>query len=238
MLIIEDYLLLLFDDVTGKPIGDTSHLEVVGGGALLVELALLGRVDLASDGRGGHTGRVVVRDAGPTGNALLDEALVVVRSREGKKPTGIVAPLAKLKPATRALGALADCGILRREAGHVLGIFPTTRWPAVDSRYEEDLRLRLRHVLIEGAEPDERLAALVAILSAVKQAGRVLAPARGTDAPLGSLTRREVDRRAKAVAQGSWAGDATKKYIAEITAATTAAITSSIAASSAAANSN
>ncbi|WP_069388222.1 GOLPH3/VPS74 family protein, partial [Cellulosimicrobium cellulans] len=173
MLILEDYLLLTLDDATGKAVVDSSYREQVAAGALLVELALLGRADLAGDGDGGRVGRIVVRDASPTGNGLLDEALDVVRSKEGAKPKALVGPIAKLKPAARAVASLADRGVLRREEGRVLGIFPTTRWPAADSRHEDAVRGDLWRVLVGGEQPGERTAALVAILAATGQAGRV-----------------------------------------------------------------
>lgn len=221
MLILEDYLLLTLDDVTGKAVGDTSFREQVAAGALLVELALLGRADLAGDGDGGRVGRIVVRDASPTGNALLDEALDVVRAKEGSTPKALVAPIAKLRPAARAVAALAERGVLRREEGRVLGIFPTTRWPAADSRHEDAVRADLRRVLVEGQAPDARAAAIVALLAATGQAGRVLATGgSGADGgpertPAG---RRDVDARAREIARESWASEAVRAYVDEVTA--------------------
>ena len=232
MLILEDYLLLTLDDVTGKHVVDSSYVQQAAAGALLVELALLGRVDLAGDGNGGRLGRIVVRDASPTGSALLDDALAVVRSREGSKPKALIGPVAKIKPADTALAGLAVRGILRREDGRVLGIFPTTRWPAADSRHEDAVRGDLWRVLVDGAAPDERTGALVALLAATSQTSRVLAAGGTRGAPpvtdggrswtLGE--RRAVDKRARELAKSSWAGDATRAYVQEIAAATMAAV--------------
>ncbi|MNW53818.1 hypothetical protein D3C74_313950 [compost metagenome] len=47
-------------------------------------------------------------------------------------------------------------------------------------------------------------------------------------APLTASERRAVDQRATALAEGSWAAGATRKYVEEITAATTAAITTTV----------
>ncbi|MFJ1513904.1 GPP34 family phosphoprotein [Cellulosimicrobium funkei] len=223
MLILEDYLLLTLDDVTGKAVVDASFREQVAAGALLVELALLGRADLAGDGDGGRVGRIVVRDASPTGNALLDEALDVVRAKEGSTPKALVAPIAKLRPAARAVAALAERGVLRREEGRVLGIFPTTRWPAADSRHEDAVRADLRRVLVEGQAPDARAAAIVALLAATGQAGRVLATGgSGADADGGPertpAGRRDVDARAREIARESWASEAVRAYVDEVTA--------------------
>ncbi len=174
MLILEDYLLLTLDDVTGKAVGDTSFREQVAAGALLVELALLGRADLAGDGDGGRVGRIVVRDASPTGNALLDEALDVVRAKEGSTPKALVAPIAKLRPAARAVAALAERGVLRREEGRVLGIFPRRAGPR-RTRATRTPCARPAARPRRGQPPDARAAAIVALLAATGQAGRVLA---------------------------------------------------------------
>jgi hypothetical protein len=225
MLIVEDYLLLTLDDETGKAVVDASYREQVAAGALLLELALLGRADLAGDGDGGRVGRIVVRDVASTGNALLDEALDVVRAKEGSKPKALVGPIAKLRPAARAIASLADRGVLRREEGRVLGIFPTTRWPAADSRHEDAVRRDLWRVLVDGEHPGQRTAALVAILGATGQAGRVLAAGGGRGAPAAGAqawtgaARGAVDARAKQIAAQSWPTAAVKAYVDEITAA-------------------
>ncbi|WP_265522664.1 GOLPH3/VPS74 family protein [Oerskovia flava] len=220
MLIAEDLLLLLFDDESGKATGDTSMLEQVTAGALLVELTLLGRVDLTHDAPGVRGDRLVVRDGSPTGSVLLDRALAVIHTKQGSKPKNIIGPLAKDKPTGQVLASLAARGILRREDERILGIFPTTRWPAEDSRHEDAVRAGLWRVLVDGSAPDERTAALVAILAATGRAGKVV----------GAPDRRAADRRAKEVAAGSWAGDATRRYLAEVAAAVTAALTASMAA--------
>ncbi len=51
---------------------------------------------------------------------------------------------------------LAERGLLERRDDRVLGLFPRTRWPAVDSSHEQDVRRRLTAVLVQGVEPDER----------------------------------------------------------------------------------
>ncbi|MEK8227826.1 GPP34 family phosphoprotein [Oerskovia sp. M15] len=223
MLIIEDYLLLVLDDVTGKPVGDSSYLQQIAGGALLVELATKGRVDLVGDTSGWRSGRVVVRDESPTGSALLDEALVTIKSKEGSTPKSLVPELARSKPANAALDGLAARGLLRREEGRILGIFPTTRWPAADSRHEGELRGTLARVLLDGGAPDERTGALVAILTATRQAGRVMsagAPHGFRAAGRGPSGERDLGRQLGC--------GVTRRYIEEITAATTAAITTTV----------
>jgi hypothetical protein len=91
MLLAEDLLLLLTDDDTGKLAASSTEVDVALGGALLAELALMDRVDVAGADERVREGRLVVRDANPTADGLLDEALAVVEHKEGKKPKSVVA---------------------------------------------------------------------------------------------------------------------------------------------------
>src|SRR5215208_6739076 len=75
MLLAEDLLLLLTDDDTGKLAASSTEVDVALGGALLAELALMDRVDVAGADERVREGRLVVRDANPTADSLLDEAL-------------------------------------------------------------------------------------------------------------------------------------------------------------------
>jgi hypothetical protein len=78
MLIAEDLLLLLTDDETGKLVASASEVDVALGGALLVELTLMQRLDLAGPSEQVRKGHLVVRDASATSDPLLDEALAMV----------------------------------------------------------------------------------------------------------------------------------------------------------------
>ncbi len=206
MLIAEDLLLLAYDDEKGKPVGVISHLEHSLAGALLVELALLDRVDVTEEGDERGPGRIVVKDSSATGLGPLDEALERLAELEGKKPKDVLDPLTKGGLTTKLLDGLAERGILRRENGKVLGLFPTTRWPAEDSRHEEDLKAGLRRVLVDGERPDERMAALIALLATTVDVKHVVGKEHALQAA----------RRAKEIAEGNWAGDALRRAAEEI----------------------
>src|SRR5215207_6289640 len=93
MLIAEDLLLLLTDDDTGKLAASSTEVDVALGGALLVELTLAERVDVAGPDERVREGRLVVRDASSTGDSVLDEALATLGPKEGNKPQSVVGPL-------------------------------------------------------------------------------------------------------------------------------------------------
>lgn len=61
MLLAEDLLLLLTDDGTGKLAASSTEVDVALGGALLVELTLMQRVDVAGSDERVREGRLVVR---------------------------------------------------------------------------------------------------------------------------------------------------------------------------------
>lgn len=215
MLIAEDLLLLAFDDEKGKAADGVSNLGYALAGALLIDLAMRDRVDVTGEGdEGGKPGRLVVRDATPTGLQVLDDALSKVAKYEGRKPKDAVSPLSGNQLELRLLTGLAERGVLRQEKGKVLGLFPTTRWPAEDSRHEERTRADLDRVLLHGEAPDERTGALIALLTGMGAVKHVI-PSEDPDA---------LEARAKEIAEGNWAGDAMRKAVEEITAAVLVAV--------------
>ncbi|MBN6037398.1 GPP34 family phosphoprotein [Amycolatopsis sp. 195334CR] len=211
MLIAEDLVLLVFDDETGKPDSMVTNLPYALAGALLIELGIENRIGV--DGKG----RLELLDRTPPAHPVLADALVKLEKFDGRKPKDAISPLSGQKLTERLLEGLADRGVLRREEGKVLKLFPVTRWPAEDSAHEESLRSKLNAVLVDGEEPDERTAALVAVLAAIKAASKVLDLPERAD-------RKVVDQRAKEIAEGDWGSTATRKAIDELMVAVMTAV--------------
>ena len=223
MLLAEDLLLLLTDDDTGRLLVEGSSADVALGGARLIELTIEGRVDLTGEGEG-RTGRLVVRDRTRLADPILDEALDLVAAKEGKKPDAVVGPLGK-KLRDRLYLRLAEQGVLRSERGKVLGLFPTRRWPASDAAHERQLRAGLEQALLMGLQPPERVAALVSLLHALRSVHKVVRPKDH------GVSKRDLDRRAKEIAEGDWGSAAVRKAVDAIAAATVAAVTAATTAS-------
>ncbi|MEV6893349.1 MULTISPECIES: GOLPH3/VPS74 family protein [Kribbella] len=211
MLIAEDLLLLLYDDQTGKPITGAPGLDFSLAGAVLIELTLQQKLDITTEGK---AGRLRVLDGAPTGDPILDERLSYVIDKPGKKPKDQIKPLSK-HLRNQLLARLAQRGVLEADQGKVLGLFPVTRWPAKDARHEMEVRTQLEGVLRQGLAPDQRTAALIALLSALNVVPKVI-----TDA----VDNRALKQRAKEIADSDWAAAAVKKAVAEVQAAVTAAI--------------
>jgi hypothetical protein len=202
MILADDLLLLLTDDRSGRPAESGVRLENVVAGAVLTELLLLSRVRVTGPGESVRAGRVVVQDASPVGDALLDEALRRIASGTPKAPHTLLAHLRPgLLEGVRA--RLVERGVLRVEDGKAFGLFPRTSWPAEDSTHETQLRERLREVLALGREPGEREAGVIALVHAVNRVQNVLGD---LGVPGG-----EVRARASAIAQRHVGGDAVRR---------------------------
>ncbi|WP_432940250.1 GOLPH3/VPS74 family protein [Kribbella sp. CA-253562] len=214
MLIAEDLLLLLYDDESGKPLAGSPGLDYALAGAVVVELTLLGKVDISGEGEDVKPGRLKVLDASPTGDPLLDERLAMLAEKTGKKPKDVMGKLSK-KLRDPLLRRLAERGILEESEGRVLGLFPVTRWPAKDAQHEGDVRAALENVLKLGTRPDERIGALIALLSALDVVPKIV-----TDA----VDRKALKRRAKEIAESDWAAAAVRRAVQDMQAAVTASI--------------
>jgi hypothetical protein len=215
VILAEDVLLLLIDDFSGKQVVDSTRLDLALAGGMLLDLTTLRRVDVSGPDEQVKAGRVVVRDAQPTGDLGLDEALRRIGAMGPKKPENMLPTLAKgLRQAL--LANLVERGILRAQEGRILGIFPTRSWPAVDSDHERQVRTGLQDVLVAGRTPAPREAALVSLLQAIDQVPKVLGNV--------GVPARELRRRAKDVSNGGFADAAVRRAVQAVNAATTAAI--------------
>jgi hypothetical protein len=207
----DDLLLVLLDPASGRPRTDGTKLDYALAGALLLDLALAERVDVVGAGR---KARVVVPDA----PAPEDDLLALAAELIAQKPRGadkLVPALAKGLRG-RLLERAEQRGDLRRERW----VLWLDRWPAADDRRRRALATRLHDVLLTGATPDQRTAALVALLAAVDAA-----PA-AVDAP-DRATRKAVSRRAAQIGEGAWAAESVRRAVkaaqAAVVGATTAA---------------
>lgn len=216
MLIAEDLLLLATDDTSGKVGASAGNLDPALGGAMLVDLLLAGRIGLGGEGR---KARVVVRDSAPVSDPVLQAAFDRICAKAPVRPQAAVVSLSR-KLRRDLYASLASRGVVRRERGTVLGIFSRTTWPAEDVRIEQQTRREIADALLHGQQPSDRTGAIIALLLAAEMLKTVV------DRP----DRKAATKRAKAIAEGSWAGDAVHKVVQAAQAATMAAVTASTAA--------
>jgi hypothetical protein len=225
MLLAEDLLLLVTDDGSGQLSVPAAQVDPGLGGANLIELALMNKVDLSGEGEDGQPGRIVVRDPSPAGDDILDAALETLAANQGKKPSAVIRPLSKnLRQALYE--RLAAAGVIRAGRRKTLGIFPTRTWPAQDASHEAQVRDLLTQALVQRTAPDTRSAALIALLHALRCEHKVVDPE-----PYG-LSKRQLAARAEEIAQGNWASGAVRKAIDEMNSAVLAATTAATIATS------
>jgi hypothetical protein len=214
MLIAEEFLLLCLDEESGRKSLSGNKIDPALGGAVLVELVLTERISITADELGWQQRRrLAITSTTPTDDPLLDDALARLEVQEGKKVKQLITPMRSgsltkgLRP--RLLRRLADAGVLTEQRGRVLGVFPTTSWPAADGRPEQEVRTRLRSALVDGLTPSERTLALIGLLQATGHVARTLP---GED-------RKMVKQRSKALAEGDTIARTVKSIIDDSQAA-------------------
>jgi hypothetical protein len=212
MLLAENLLLLVTDEASGRLSVPGSQLDLGLGGANLVELTVMGRVDLSGEKDAGKAGRLVVRDSSPAGDEVLDAALRIVLAHAGRRPSAVIRPLSRNLRRT-LYERLAANGAVRAERGRVLGVFPVRRWPAQDAGQQAEVRRLVTQALVQQAAPDDRTAALIALVHALRCEHKIVDPR-----PSG-LSRRQLRTRAEEITQSSWAPEPARAMIEAIAAA-------------------
>jgi len=212
-LIAEDMLLLLLDDEKGTIVG-TSHLQIVLGGAMLIELATTGTVIVEEKKSMWKSAKVRVQPGSLPDDLLLRRAADAVAEKE-RSGQDLVTRLGK-GVQDELLGRLEQRGVLERKEDRVLGLFPRRRWPTVDSAHEDAVRRQLTAALVQGVQPDQHTACLIALLAAIDRAHKVV--------DRDGLPAGQVRKRAKEIAQGEWAAKAVRDAISASTAAVAAGV--------------
>jgi hypothetical protein len=202
MLIAHDLLLLLLDDDTGKTVSWLSQPDKALAGAVVIELAARGLVDVSDDGK------LVVRDGAAPAEPVLRRGLDLVRDKEGKKPDAVLGPLAK-DLRDELADDLVSAGVLRREEHKVLGLFRTERLPSNDDSYETTLRAQIGAVLAGATAPDHRTGPVIALLHAMDALSQVL----------DLEDKKAAKARAKEIAEGEWADDVVRASVKAVQSA-------------------
>jgi Golgi phosphoprotein 3 (GPP34) len=175
MLLAEDLLLLVTDNASGRLSVPSAQVDAGLGGATMVELTMLSKVDLSGVGDQAKPGRIIVRDPSPAGDEVLDAALGILIKRQGSKPFTVIRPLGKnVRPALYE--RLAGRGAIRPGRGRAWDVFPTRTWPAQDAQHEEQVRDLVTQTLVQQTSPDDRTAALIALLHALRCEHKIVDP--------------------------------------------------------------
>ncbi|MEU1747848.1 GOLPH3/VPS74 family protein [Micromonospora arida] len=172
----EELLLLAYDDTTGKATMPRISLDLGMAAAVLVELALAGRIAYAD-------GSLTVVDPTPTGEPFSDDVLGRIAADTPHTPASWVQRL-RHGLRDRILADLCRQGVVRDVDETELGFIHVHRYPVVDTSVEAETRQRLAEALTGAAAPDERTAALATLVvvlrmeSALGVSGEAAADAR------------------------------------------------------------
>ncbi|MDG6107957.1 GPP34 family phosphoprotein [Dactylosporangium aurantiacum] len=156
----EELLLLAYDDESGKATGSHIGLDLAMAAGMLVDLALAGRLAYAG-------GMIVVVNPAPTGEPIADEVLARVVADTPHTPASWLQRL-RHGLRDRVLADLCGRGILRDVDETQLGFIHLHRYPTADPTVEDELRARLGRALTGDDVPDERTAALAALVAAAR----------------------------------------------------------------------
>jgi hypothetical protein len=156
----EELLLLAYDDQTGKATGSRIGLDLGMSAAVLVDLALAGRIAYVD-------GYLTVIDPSPIGDPIADAVLAKAASDDPHTPAQWLQRL-RHRLRTRVLEDLVARGVVRDVDETQLEYIHLHRYPSADPAYEAEIRRRLAAALTTNAIPDERTAALATLLTAVR----------------------------------------------------------------------
>lgn len=202
--LVEDLLLLLFQPDSSTIAGENMLFYALGGAAL-ADFALDGRVTATSD----SPSRARIEAVGST--APSDPLLLSAWEYVAAKPRNVQTVLAAIGPPLREpmLTRLVERGDLVEQDHRTLGIFPTTKLIEGGTGRRDHLVASVRAALVDGLEPEPRVAALAALLFA---SGAL--PQLDREIPWTSA----VITRADALKRGNWGAGAAADAIARTVA--------------------
>lgn len=155
-------LLMLHDEDGGFIRVPGWSLQCAYAGAVLMDLALEGRIDT-------DLKRLVLIDPTPLGDDLLDPPLArIAQATETSDARHWVDDLADQAEEIRekALARLVERGILRLEEGRFLWVFQSRRYPMIDGEAEREVKLRIMAVLFGDEIPDPRDIVIICLAEA------------------------------------------------------------------------
>lgn len=172
----EEIYLLALDDTTGQTIlaGGQMALNQALVVAVLGELSFMRRLDADLES-------LVVLDASPTGNPILDTVLTPLRAAgEGSRP--LRRCLDDLYQTASAIETLTRQELVRQQvikevAGRTFWVIPARRYPVIDNRELIDVERRLRAMVTDPEViPDPRDTVLVSLVTACGLFTDILSP--------------------------------------------------------------
>lgn len=168
----EEILLLILDDKGAFKEVREDILAHSMGGAVLMDLALQNRIDT-------DLKNLMLISSKPTGNLILDHAVETIsREREVRTTRYWLKVFASRATEIKeeALAQLIEKRILRCEEAKILWVFGVRRYPTVDHVEREEIRTRLRRLILGNDIPDPRDVVLISLIEACRLFSAILTP--------------------------------------------------------------
>ena len=159
----EEIMLMVLEDEDGKILHVPElSMRCVLSGSVLMELALLNKIDT-------DLNSLVVIDSTPTGDEMLDPTLaMLVESEEEYNAKYWVEKCALNADGIKkmALNRLVEKKILEKADDRFLWVFRTRRYPVVDGKVEQEVKLRIMELLFSDKLPDPRDIVIISLVEA------------------------------------------------------------------------
>ena len=159
---VEEITLLLLHDDDGRFARVPSwSLSYALAGGVLMDLAMENRIDTDLE-------HLILVDATPTGDSLLDPTLAEVAAGEKHDARYWVEQTAERSDVIQeeALTRLIALGILERQEDRFLWVFRSRRYPMIDGQAEREVKLRIMGVLFSDDIPDPRDVVIICLADA------------------------------------------------------------------------
>jgi golgi phosphoprotein 3 len=168
---LEEVVLLAVDERNGR-LRSTREFGTAYAlvGAVFFDLALARKIDTDTD-------TIHIVDASPTGNPILDRMLARMAARPDRTTVrGWIEEMFLQRDDLEgeALQSLITAGILRHEQSKLLWIIDVERFPVVDSKPQQHVKIRLAQAILSDVIPETRDIMLVSIAEQCGLLGYVL----------------------------------------------------------------
>ncbi len=146
----EELFVLSIHEDKGTVIASAAHnLQFGLGGAILAELALLGKVGV----RENH--RLTVLEPAATGDVILDNALQIIQASEKERKVGYWIDELSQKPEKfrkRLTEQLQAKGVIAQDEERIAWVIPFSPHPELNASAKYWIKNRLRSIILAGAE--------------------------------------------------------------------------------------
>jgi hypothetical protein len=168
----EIVVLMLRDDTGAIRLECASVADMAIAGGILMELALLGRIDT-------DLKSLFIVDPTPVGDELLDNTLQRIAAEPQRRSSAWWIRVLGLHGgdlAGKVLGRLVHAGILRAEDRQFLWVFSRRAYPQNTGREEREAKARLLSVIFNDDVPDSRDTLLLGLADSTGVLNAILSP--------------------------------------------------------------